>query len=59
MAYDFILELKQGDPAIHPLERGLAQGSIIIHPFSLLDGDEVRIVDRIREIVASRISRPK
>lgn len=50
-AYDFILKLKQGDPAIHPGERNLAQGGIVIHPFNLVDGDEVRIVNRIREII--------
>ena len=52
-AYDVILKLKRGEPAIHPGERGLAQGSIIIHPFNLLDGDEVHIVNRIREITTA------
>ena len=51
-AYDIILELKRGTPSIHPHERGLPQGSLIIHPFNLGDGDEVHIVNRIREIVS-------
>ncbi len=50
-AYDFILKLKQGEPAIHPGEHNLAQGGIVIHPFNLVDGDEVYIVNRIREII--------
>ncbi len=48
---DFILALKRGDPPIHPSERELARHAILINPFSLVDGDEERIVRRIREII--------
>ncbi|MEX1020767.1 MAG: DegT/DnrJ/EryC1/StrS family aminotransferase [Litorilinea sp.] len=49
---DFILALKQGEPSIHPLERELAEGAIIINPFCLQTGDAETIVRRIQEIVA-------
>lgn len=49
---EFILALKQGDPAIHPLERELADNAIIIHPFCLQPGDAQAIVTRIQTIVA-------
>lgn len=50
--YDFILALKQGEPSIHPQERELEQGAIVINPFCLQEGDAQRIVARIREIVS-------
>ncbi len=50
-AYDVILALKTGDPSIHPDERELASGAIIIHPFSLQDGDDLKIANRVKEIV--------
>lgn len=50
----FILALKQGDPSIHPMERELDQGVAVIHPFGLQSGDEVRIAQRIREIVSGQ-----
>ena len=49
--YDFILALKNGEPSIHPLERELAQGAVVIHPFGLQEGDEARIVARVKEIM--------
>jgi L-seryl-tRNA(Ser) seleniumtransferase len=52
--YDFIRDLKQGRPSIHPGERELPRGAVIIHPFGLQDGDEHRIVKRVREIVSAR-----
>lgn len=51
--YDFIWALKTGDPPIHPGERELAQGAVIIHPFGLQVGDEQTIVRRVKEIVGS------
>lgn len=48
---EFILALKQGEPSIHPLERELAQGAVVIHPFGLQLGDEELIVARVQEIV--------
>jgi L-seryl-tRNA(Ser) seleniumtransferase len=51
--YDFIWALKTGDPSIHPLERELAQGAVVIHPFGLQAGDDLRIIQRVKEIVRS------
>jgi L-seryl-tRNA(Ser) seleniumtransferase len=51
--YDFIWALKTGDPPIHPGERELEQGAVIIHPFGLQDGDAETIVRRVKEIVGS------
>ena len=51
-AYEFILALKRGSPPIHPAERELARGAIVVNPFSLQPGDEAVIVRRVREIVA-------
>lgn len=51
-AYEFILALKRGSPPIHPAERELARGAIVVNPFSLQNGDEDVIVRRVREIVA-------
>ncbi len=48
----FILALKQGEPSIHPLERELDQGAVVIHPFGLQPGDDELIVARVQEIVA-------
>lgn len=48
---DFILALKAGQPSIHPLERELDQGAIVIHPFGLQPGDEELIVARVLEVV--------
>ena len=50
--YDFIWALKQGQPSIHPSERELDQGAILINPFGLQPGDDEEIVQRVREIVA-------
>ncbi len=49
--YDFIRALIQGRPSIHPGERELDRGTVIIHPFGLQDGDEQTIVRRVKEIV--------
>ncbi|MEZ4678671.1 MAG: PLP-dependent transferase [Caldilineaceae bacterium] len=49
--YEFILALKQGEPSIHPLERELAQGAVVIHPFGLQPGDDELIVERVMAIV--------
>ena len=49
--HDFIRALIQGRPSIHPGERELDRGAVIIHPFGLQDGDEQTIVQRIKEIV--------
>ncbi len=49
---EFILALKNGEPSIHPLERELDQGAVVIHPFGLQPGDDERIVQRVKEIVA-------
>ena len=49
--YDFIRALKTGKPSIHPGERELARGAVLIHPFGLQDGDERRIARRVEEIV--------
>lgn len=54
---DFIWALKSGEPSIHPGERELAQGAVIIHPFGLQDGDEVAIVRRVKEIVRQPATR--
>ena len=54
--YDFILALKNGEPSIHPQERELAQGAVIIHPFGLQVGDDERIVARVKEIVFAATS---
>ncbi len=51
--YDFIRALIQGRPSIHPGERELDRGAVIIHPFGLQDGDEQSIVRRVKEIVES------
>ncbi|MGL4554621.1 MAG: hypothetical protein ACRC33_25940, partial [Gemmataceae bacterium] len=48
--YDFIRALKAGTPSIHPGERELASGAVVLHPFGLQDGDERAIVRRVREI---------
>ena len=49
---DFIWALKSGTPSIHPGERELAQGAVIIHPFGLQDGEELMIAARVKAIVA-------
>jgi L-seryl-tRNA(Ser) seleniumtransferase len=49
--YAFILALKQGEPSIHPLERELEQGAVVIHPFGLQPGDDELIAARVQEIV--------
>lgn len=49
---DFIRALIQGRPSIHPGERELDRGAVIVHPFGLQDGDEQVIVQRVQEIVA-------
>lgn len=51
-AYEFILALKRGHPPIHPSERELAKGAIVVNPFGLQAGDELIIVQRVKEIVA-------
>ncbi len=51
--HDFIRALVQGRPSIHPGERELDRGAVIIHPFGLQDGDEQTIVQRVKEIVGS------
>ncbi|MCB0105273.1 MAG: hypothetical protein KDE53_05180, partial [Caldilineaceae bacterium] len=48
---DFILALKQGNPSIHPLERELEQGAVVIHPFGLQPGDDELIVERVQQII--------
>ncbi|HUQ70488.1 MAG TPA: hypothetical protein VM165_13235, partial [Planctomycetaceae bacterium] len=48
--YDFIRALIQGRPSIHPGERELDRGAVLIHPFGLQDGDENAIVRRVTEI---------
>lgn len=53
---DFIRALKSGSPRIHPGERELDRGAVVIHPFGLQPGDEQAIVRRVREIVTSRIT---
>jgi L-seryl-tRNA(Ser) seleniumtransferase len=55
--YAFIWALKSGDPSIHPGERELAQGAVIIHPFGLQTGDELAIARRVREIVGQTAAR--
>lgn len=52
--YDFILALKKGEPSIHPLERELDQGAVVIHPFGLQPGDDELIVERMQEIMNVR-----
>ena len=49
---DFIWALKSGTPSIHPGERELAQGAVIIHPFGLQEGEELMIAARVKAIVA-------
>lgn len=49
---DFVLKLKLGDPPIHPIEREIDQGSIVINPWGLDEGAPEAIVKRIKEIVA-------
>ena len=49
--YDFIRALKAGHPSIHPGERELAQGAVVVHPFGLQDGEEQAIARRVKEIV--------
>lgn len=51
--YDFIWALKNGEPRIHPGERELEQGAVIIHPFGLQEGDEMAIVRRVQAIIAA------
>jgi D-glucosaminate-6-phosphate ammonia-lyase len=51
--YDFIRALKTSKPSIHPGERELARGAVVVHPFGLQDGDEWSIARRVKEIVAS------
>jgi D-glucosaminate-6-phosphate ammonia-lyase len=51
-AYEFILALKRGKPPIHPGERELARGAIVVNPFSLQESEEQVIVRRVREVVA-------
>lgn len=53
--YDFIWALKSGEPSIHPGERELAQGAVIIHPFGLQAGEELAIARRVQEIVRGRM----
>ncbi len=48
--YDFIRRLKQGSPSIHPGERELGQGAVVIHPFGLQPGEDRAIARRIHEI---------
>jgi len=50
--YDFIWALKTGKPSIHPGERELERGAVIIHPFGLQDGDEREIVRRVKEVAS-------
>lgn len=49
--YDFIRALKTGSPSIHPGERELDHGAVVIHPFGLQPGEDREIVRRVREIV--------
>ncbi len=49
---DFVLKLKLGDPPIHPIEREIDQGSIVINPWGLVEGTPEAIVKRLKEIVA-------
>ena len=51
-AYEFILALKRGDPPIHPGERELARGAVVVNPFGLQEGEAEIIVRRVKEIVA-------
>jgi len=51
--FDFIWALKTGTPSIHPGERELDAGAVIIHPFGLQDGDDVAIAQRVKEIVGA------
>lgn len=53
--YDFIWALKSGQPSIHPGERELAQGAVIIHPFGLQTGEELATAQRVKEIVHARL----
>ncbi|CAN5377056.1 D-glucosaminate-6-phosphate ammonia lyase [soil metagenome] len=50
-AYEFIWALKTGEPSIHPSERELAQGALILQPFGLQEGDDLQIVARVKQIV--------
>ena len=51
-AYEFTRQLAYGDPPIHPSDRELAQGALLINPFCLLPGDEIKIVQRVKAVVA-------
>lgn len=48
----FLLKLKLGDPPIHPIEREIDQGSIIINPWGLVKDTPEAIVKRIKQILA-------
>jgi L-seryl-tRNA(Ser) seleniumtransferase len=52
-AYEFILALKKGSPPIHPFERELPKGAIVVNTFSLKPDDEQTIVRRVKEVVAA------
>ena len=51
-AYDVIDRLKRGDPAIHVSEHQAGVGTLVINPFNLVEGDEDRIVRRMREVLS-------
>jgi len=51
-AYEVIEWLKKGDPAIHLSEHRAGTGTLMINPFNLVEGDEVRIVRRLREVLS-------
>jgi D-glucosaminate-6-phosphate ammonia-lyase len=51
--YDFILALKRGRPSIHPGERELDRGTVVVHPFGLQAGDDEAIVQRVKAIVGA------
>ena len=53
-AYEFTRALQQGDPPIHPIDRELPKGAIVINPFGLVDGDEIQIVESIKRIVREK-----
>jgi L-seryl-tRNA(Ser) seleniumtransferase len=53
--HDFIWALKTGDPPIHPGERELDQGAVIIHPFGLQEGDAETIVQYIKKIIINSL----
>ena len=50
-AYDIIDRLKEGDPAIHVSEYRAGEGTLLINPFNLTEGDEARIAQRMREVL--------